>query len=265
MKFNHPLRTLKRAIGITGRRFRQGSRAWALQHSRANDRRSDTPQSEPGTASAQLDMFGFLSVTEIYPAKPRFSKTRKKGKSKRVHRKQGLQYTIRLRVREKERVNAFRPKDNMDHRLVNDETASWSKDGIIKLHRMLLTESIANAKRVDDLAFETHAEIWMWISCNKAEEPFSFIRCCEASGVDPDIMRPMLKRLLDHDMPHIDLLRRSILAAEAGDQDAIEWCLSDSKAPLSFTDTCRAAGFKSVKKARSELRLPVLTDTAAAA
>jgi len=260
MKFNVRLRSFAKVTGIAGRCFRSRSRSWALRITRRIRSATEPAALVSGAkrlAATQLDLFGLLDVTEIYQAKPRFSSRR--SKSKRSHKKQGKQYTIRLRIREKERVKEFRRKDNMDHRLVNDETASWSNDGILQLHRALLTESIANAKRCDDLSFETHAEIWMWINCNNADDPFSFIRCCEVEGVDPDILRPMLKRLLDHNMPHIDLLRRSILAAEAGDPDAIEWCLSDAKGPLTFTDTCRAAGFK-VVNARKELRLPVFTD-----
>lgn len=282
MRFNKRLRTISR-VAVTARRcFRQATHSWSLRFTRTAQSHVTPQPVKP--LLAQPDLFGLAAVTEVYPAKPRFaqraevsqasprrqhrrSKTKacKKGKKDdRDHRKKGLQYKIKLRIRGSDRVKEYRHKDTMDHKLVNDETGSWSNKGILKLYRSLLIESIAQAKRCDDLEFATHAEIWEWINCNSADEPFSFIRCCEVSDVDPDIMRPMLKRLLGHAMPHIDLLRRSILAAEAGDPDAIEWCLSDVKGPLTFTDTCRAAGF-TVKQARKELRLPVVHEAASIA
>jgi hypothetical protein len=282
MRFNNRLRTISR-VAVTARRcFRQATHSWGLRFTRPAQPVVSPQPAKPSVA--QPDLFGLAAATEVYPAKPRFAqrtdmlqahsrrqrrrsknKAAKRGKKDdRDHRKKGLQYKIKLRIRGSDRVKEYRPKDTMDHKLVNDETGSWSNAGILKLHRSLLIESIAQAKRCDDLEFATHAEIWKWINCNDADEPFSFIRCCEVSDVDPDIMRPMLKRLLGHALPHIDLLRRSILAAEAGDPDAIEWCLSDEKGPLTFSDTCRAAGF-SVKQARQELRLPVVHDAASIA
>ena len=208
---------------------------------------------------SQLDLFGLGDVIEIYSGKPRFNRRRGKSK-KRSHLKKGLQYKIELRVRKTERQIVYRPKDNTDHRLSNTEADTWSTKGLVKLYQALLTESISTAKRRDDLSWSSHAEIWLWIERRDTKDPFSFIRCCEYSNVDPDILRPMLKRLLNHNTPHIDLLRRSIKAAEAGDPDAIEWCLSDEDGPLTFTDACRAAGFQ-VSKARTELRLPVTADS----
>lgn len=212
------------------------------------------------TVDCQLDLFGLDEVIEIYQAQPKFARQgkRKKRKSKkRAHRKAGLQYKIELRIRKTDRQVQYRPKDNVDHKLTADsEVRSWSSEGVIKLYKGLLVESLKTAKERDRLSLQTHAEIWYWINRKNAEEPFSFIRCCEYSGVDPDIMRPMLRRELTHDMPHIDLLRTSVVAAEAGDPDAIEWCLSDTDGPLTFVDTCRAAGFDA-SKARTELRLPV--------
>jgi len=205
---------------------------------------------------SQLDLFGLVDVIEIYSGKPKFNRRTKKTKKKRSHVKKGLQYKIELRVRKTERQVEYRPKDNTDHRLSNTEADTWSPQGLVKLYQALLTESISTAKRRDDLSWSSHAEIWLWIERRDTADPFSFIRCCEYSNVDPDILRPMLKRLLNHNTPHIDLLRRSIKAAEAGDPDAIEWCLSDDDGPLTFTDACRAAGFQ-VNKARTELRLPV--------
>lgn len=282
MRFNKRLRTISR-VAVTARRcFRQATHSWSLRFTRAAQSIATPAPAKP--AIAQPDLFGLAGATEIYPAKPRFAPTpdvlqathrrqrrRAKGKAgkkgkkdDRDHRKKGLQYKIKLRIRGSDRVKEYRPKDTMDHKLVNDETGSWSNQGILKLYRALLTESLSQAKRCEDLEFATHAEIWKWIECSDADEPFSFIRCCEVSGVDPDIMRPMIKRLLGDPLPHIDLLRRSIIAAEAGNPDAIEWCLSDAKGPLTFSDTCRAAGF-SVKQARMELRLPVVHDAASIA
>lgn len=209
---------------------------------------------------SQLDLFGLGEVIEIYSGNPKFNRRSRSSKKKRSHVKKGLQYKIELRVRKTERQVEYRPKDNTDHRLINNEAETWSPQGLVKLYKALLTESISTAKRRDDLSWSSHAEIWLWIERRDTKDPFSFIRCCEYSNVDPDILRPMLKRLLNHNTPHIDLLRRSIKAAEAGDPDAIEWCLSDDDGPLTFTDACRAAGFQ-VNKARTELRLPVTADS----
>lgn len=250
-------------------RLRRNRRLYVAQKARNSN---DDPQ--PGLSvsgskivtsiDSQLNLFELCDRVEIYGAGAKFGTSKKqkakkkKKKKKRVHRKVGLQYKIELRVRLTDRKVDYRHKDNMDHRLQNTEARKWSVMGIVKLHQALLVESIRTAKRCDDLSLHSHAEIWYWINRLNPEDPFSFIRCCEYSNVDPDVMRPMLKRLLSHNMPHIDLLLQSIQAAEAGDADAIQWCLSDAEGPLTFTDTCNAAGFTAAK-ARTELRLPVNT------
>lgn len=213
----------------------------------------------PKQTEDQLDLFGITHTIEIYPAPTRFKSVGgRKVKKARDHKKKGLQYKFRLRVRTTDRVVEYKSRDNQDHREVNTETVNWSNDSIIKLHKALLFESLGIIKRCDELEYATHAEIWKWIESSNADEPFSYIRCCELSGVDPDIIKSGLKRLVNGDLPHIELLRRSVLAAESGDPDAIQWCMSDSKAPLSFADCCRAVGIKA-KEAFKELRIPVNT------
>lgn len=237
------------------------------------------PDSTPATASivpsghAQLNLFGLFGLTQLYIPDDRFTsksaaatsarRKRKKSKKKRSHEKKGLQYKIRLQVRSTDRVIAYRTRDTEDRSQLNEETTAWSNAGINDLHRALLQASLCHAKRCDDLSLQSIAEVWLWMYRNAPDEPFSFVRCCEVSAVDPEVIRFQVKRLLgvtDKDtapdyLLQVDLLRSSILAAEAGDADAIEWCLSDNTGPMTFVESCRAIGFDP-PTARKELRVP---------
>lgn len=213
------------------------------------------------SAEAQLPLFDIpVDLVELEMRRRRLEEKKKRKRSRkrnrRVHRKKGLQYKIELRIRKTDRKLPYRPKDNLDHRLTAEaEVRSWTDEGIVKLHKVLLYESLRTARRRDSLSKASHAEIWYWINRRRPDEPFSFESCCEYSGVDPDVMRPMLRRLLSETPPLVDMLRQSILAAEAGNRTAIEWCLSDNEGELTFVSACRAVGFDP-QKARKELRLP---------
>ena len=283
MKLSTKFRYYKRAMGRRTAKFysciRLKSRRLAKRVIAATTG-LEVDQNSNGNPAPMLDLFGLIITTDVYSASARFgvpadtkkcksSKTpqkrkKKRGKKKRAHRKVGLQYKIDLRVRATDRVVAYRPKDNVDHRLLNTETVGWSNAGLVSLHQTLLFQSICNAKRTDELEYDTGAEIWMWINRPNAAEPFSFIRCCELSSVDPDVIRTSLRKLLRDNSTKVDLLRKSILAAESGDQDAIAWCLSDATGAYTFEDTCRAIGFDP-KDARRELRIPAFVPDAAAA
>lgn len=283
MKLSTNLRFYKRAMGRRATKFysclRLKSRRFAKRAIAATTGLELTENANEKPAT-MLDLFGLIISTDVYSASARFGvpadvkkpkankapqkRKKKRGKKKRAHRKVGLQYKIDLRVRSTDRVVSYRPKDNADHRLLNAETASWSNAGLVALHQTLLFQSICNAKRTDELEYDTGAEIWMWINRPFANEPFSFIRCCELSSVDPDVIRASLRKLLRDNSTKVDLLRKSILAAESGDQDAIAWCLSDAAGAYSFEDTCRAIGFDP-KDARRELRIPAFLPDAAAA
>lgn len=219
------------------------------------------------SAAAQLNLFGLLDITELYVPNDTFGKNgsrRSKRKSKKSHAKKGLQYKIELRIRKHDRSQPYRRRDATDRNLRNEETIYWSNEGIVKLHIALLHASLSHAKRCDDLDLTTITEVWIWITKTEATDPFSFIRCCELAGVDPDIIRQQVKRLLGADsasatsdlLLQVDLLRSSILAAEAGDRDAAEWCNSDAPGPMTFVDSCRCIGFDPTE-ARKELRIPI--------
>ena len=82
-----------------------------------------------------------------------------------------------------------------------------------------------------------------------------------ASGYRADDLRDLfflrLERKHGTRFPHFQVLRNGIIDAEHGDQDAIDWVMTDSPSPMSFVDCCKSLGFNPIK-ARADILLPVV-------
>lgn len=276
------IRSLASRPAFARRVFCRKSRKWVIG-SRSQQQVSKPVHSAPPPPT-QLDFFGFFNSSMVYQAKPKF--TRKRKKSKR--RNKGLQYKMQLRIRAAERKLAFRSKAPKEHQLRNEET--WSDDGIRRLHYVLLVGTLITLRDHAEIDSSRAAEIWRWIE-RPGMDDFSFDACVAIAGelsVDPSFRNPFpevdvdflgadagaLRMVAKHLVrknfgalpPHAGLLRRGILAAEAGDQDAIQWCLADASDPLGFVACCDALALEP-EDVRSVIVIPDVpaTDTAVAA
>lgn len=213
----------------------------------------------------QLDLFAVLP--EPVMVRPKFTKRimesikRKARKKKRALLQDAkLQYKIPLTVTKKQRQRAFNTRVTE----VEANDIVWTKKGIRQLHYVLLTQSIATIKEHIEIKSSKAAEIWAWIEKEGYEEDFSFDTCVAIAGefdpeyanMDPELLRSSLRRILIKqfgvEFPHANLLKKGIKDAESGNQDAIEWVISDSEEPLSFIDCCESLGFNP-EKAREEI------------
>lgn len=269
------LRSLGSRPAFARRVFRRASRRWVIKPQQ--HRRAATPAPPAPAVPAQLDFFGFTNSTLVYQIQPKF---RRKRKSKR--RGKGLQYKMQLRIRAAERKLAFRSKAPKEHTLQNEEV--WSDDDIRRLHFVLLVGTLITLRDHAEIDSVRAAEIWTWIE-RKGMGDFTFDACVAIAGelsvdpsfrnpfpevdvdflgADPDALRTVAKHLVRKNFgelpPHAGLLRRGIRAAEAGDPDAIEWCLADASDPLGFVSCCDALGFET-EDVRSQIDLPTITST----
>jgi len=71
---------------------------------------------------------------------------------------------------------------------LSEETIVWTDEEIAHISDSLLEDSLRNLfdgrcspKTVD--------EIYKWMMDDKDPNPFSFVNCCQVSGLDPDDMR----------------------------------------------------------------------------
>lgn len=214
---------------------------------------------------AQLDLFSILP--EPIKIRAKFTdqdKLRIKRLAKRKKRAtvkaNNLQYKMPLASAKTLRKLTFNTKI---HEL-NSNDIQWTEIGIRKLHYILLTQSISTLKELAEDNSSKAAEIWAWVEKTGHDEDFSFDTCVAIAGefdieyanMDPELLRNSLQRILlkqyRAEFPHAKLLKEGILNAETGHQDAIEWVISDSDAPLSFNDCCKALGFNP-DKAREEI------------
>jgi len=209
----------------------------------------------PVPPSPQLTLFGDIS-----------RKVRRAPVSRRKQRIRGLQYRIKLMLRKTDRKIAFR------NRITDDEPGNafaWEDPRIVRLHTFMLDEALETLRNHCERASPRAAEIIAWVDRRLPDEPFSFETCCslyhkvdddgEVLGpFDPDIVRPMvhqqIRQAFHAVLPHAKVLRKGIEEAEAGNEEAIEWVLSDSVEPLSFSSCCDALGFD-VEFARQEIVL----------
>lgn len=212
----------------------------------------------PAPESPQMTLFG----EEV-------RKVRRIPVRKRKHKKyaRGLQYRIKLRLRKTDRKIVFRNRTT-DEELGND--LYWDEEVIVRLHTILLDDSLETLRNHCERKSARAAEIIAWVNRDLPDEPFSFATCCQlyrklnehsemVGPLDPETLRPMLQQEIRHtfhaELPHAKVLRKGIEEAEAGNEDAIEWVLSDSTEPLSFASCCDALGFE-VEFARQEIVLP---------
>jgi hypothetical protein len=254
-------RLLKRSRSVARRYFHSASRKWSLLRRPAQTALShQSPTPTTATAAAQIPLFQ-LDPVAMYTMVPKFSgatlkaskraKTRKKSKkAKGPYR--GPQYCIKLRLRKSERKLEFRSKSRPES-AGND--FEWSMASQRQLHYVLLSESLAMVKNYAEIKSHRAAEIWAWIERCGHDEPFAFDTCVEMAGefdpdftgCDPEVVRNALKRLLRNQfgvmLPHRSVLKQGIVEAEAGNADAVRWCLSTADTPLSFNECCDALGF----------------------
>ncbi|WNL48339.1 hypothetical protein RKE25_22670 (plasmid) [Dyella sp. BiH032] len=184
----------------------------------------------------------------------------------------GKQYSLKLKCRATPRKIAYRPHATKEE---SSNALDWSEQGMYRLHSILLKESMESLKAMCEKKSTRAAEIIAWMFRNEPGATFSFEECCRLFNMemkdpdsgefidvgqqDPDILRSMAKRWIANaygaELPHAQVLREAILAAESGDHDAIEWILSDQQTPLSFVECADALGFDP-EDARTEVRLP---------
>ncbi|MGH8159348.1 MAG: hypothetical protein ACREPQ_14605 [Rhodanobacter sp.] len=88
------------------------------------------------------------------------------------------------------------------------EMISWSDREIIELHDLIIEKSLEDLKHARGR--DTRREILEWISAqDKANVPFSFESCCAISGLDPDPIRALVKKL------YIDEIKDFIAESDA--------------------------------------------------
>lgn len=238
-----------------------------LRHDTCNHQPSPPPVIEKSVPVKLVQLSLFDVLPEPVVVRPKFTKRvmesikRKARKKKRaLLRDAKLQYKMPLTVTKNQRQRTF------NTRVIEVEANDivWTEKGIRHLHYVLLTESIATIKEHIEIKSSKAAEVWAWIEKEGYEEDFSFDTCVAIAGefdpeyanMDPELLRSSLRRILIKkfgvEFPHANLLRKGIKDAESGNQDAIEWVISDSEEPLSFVDCCEALGFNP-EKAREEI------------
>jgi hypothetical protein len=217
---------------------------------------ADSCRDPPALTAEQLTLFGQIS-----------QKLRRIPIRKKRRRARGLQYRIKLTLRKADRKIAFRSRF-ADREFGND--LGWDATHVIALHSILLDESLETLKSHCERKSPRAAEVMAWIERRLPDEPFSFEACChfyrrfnaddEVVGpLDPDevrnLVRNQIRTAFHATLPHAKVLRKGIEEAEAGNEEAIEWILSDTVAPLSFVTCCDALGFDA-ELARQEIVLP---------
>lgn len=230
------------------------------QHQRA---RTARPAGPVRPCVLQLLLFDDSTVEGMSQYQPLQRPPRKKP----ARKPKGLQYKLRMPVRDKPRKISYRAHAKPEE-AGND--LAWSTSEVRKLHTFLLKESLEQLKYYLEFKRSIRAaEIMAWIERNDSTDPFAFETCCALhededgpSPIDPEEMRLRVKRwvrgICGTDLPHAALLRKGITEAENGNLDAVAWVLSEGEGAMSFTTCCEALGFKP-DRARTEIHLPALT------
>lgn len=215
----------------------------------------------------QLPLFLDLAVYEM---QPKFARRRKRRKTKPA----GLQYKIKLRIRESDRKIAFKPKLPKD--VIGEHPETFTTQAAKKLHWVLLTESLEELRECAIVRSGRVAEILQWIMRRDCDEPFAFETCLaiagefepELRGAEPDVVRrSILQEIQQHYggvPPHRDLLRHAIIDADYGSADALAWMQSNDAGDLSFVNCCEAMGF-TAPEARRQLGITAAQETQPAA
>lgn len=216
--------------------------------------------------STNPETVALSSVTQLLLFAEEGGKIKRQRSKKRPTKVKGLQYRLKIPTRLTPRKIAVR-----NHAAKEDDRNdfTWSSDSVIALHSVLLKESLETLKGLCEKRSVRAAEIVAWIERAAPNEPFSFETCCryfnleldgESIGAqDPEVLRSMtrmwIKKAYGAEMPHAQVLRQGLMEAEAGDEEAIQWVLSDVVAPLSFVTCCDSLGFDP-EDAREQIRLP---------
>jgi len=72
--------------------------------------------------------------------------------------------------------------------LFSDDAIDWTDEDIAHICDCLLEDSLRNLFD-SRCSPKTVEEIYKWMMDDKDPNPFSFVNCCEVSGLDPDNMR----------------------------------------------------------------------------
>lgn len=244
-------------------RFRKATRTWSV----SPRRRTSTAISDRvhQVVHQALQLALFCQDFGSYQLPRKFARKRSKRQSRRDRmRRRGKQYKLQIRTRVSPRLIDFRHRSGVEE---EGNECKWSDLAQRVLHYHLLFESLETLKTHIQAKSARIAEIWRWIMRKGSNEPFAFETCVaiagqfdpEYIGADPDILRLGLQRIVrrvyEFEVPHADVLRAGIQAAESGDTDAIAWVLSDQTTPLSFCECCDALGFEP-DEARMQVQLP---------
>ena len=251
------------APSLRGRVFKASSKRWVLKVKPRQFRRSIVAPVKPTLSLVQPDLFGLPSPSPLSPRTTRIDTRRNHRVKKRV---KGLQYKLQMRVRKVDRKISFHHKATKESHLGNDEV--WSDKAIRCLHYVLLMDSILSLKSLGEIRSEDAAEILLWMD-REGDGSFSFDTCVYVAGqlsvdpsfrnpfpnldldfigLEPERLRYQLKKIIRKNFgslpPHAGLLKRGIKAAESGDQDALQWVLSDTEDSMGFSACCTALGFE---------------------
>ena len=191
-------------------------------------------------------------------------------KRKSKERKKSVQYKLHMRTRDKARVVEYVPKPACsrysDARQRGNDLV-FTPDDIILVHKKML---YAFQEAFQQNWATTNArciELVVWMTANRPNDPFSFETCCWINNVDPDMVRDAILRQVrkryEHERLHYDVFRQSVMAAERGDPDALNWIRSEEDSEFSFLGLCRIFDFDP-KTARSQIRVPAERETQAA-
>jgi hypothetical protein len=232
-------------------RFSMRTRSWGISPKR---RVIATPMEKLKgvvTKAMQLGLFNIDLGNYQVPVKFRRKRIKRNSRLARLRRR-GHQYALQMRTRKTDRQVAFRNRASPEE---PGNAFTWDKAMQYVLHHDLLIKSLRALRQLCEIKSPKAAEIWRWMSRKGENEPFAFETCVAVAGMidpdyagaDPDVIRNgirlLIRKTYNVQMPHPDVLRQGIDAAESGDPDAIAWCQSDVDAALSFVECCEALGF----------------------
>lgn len=215
-----------------------------------------------------LDLFpemGLEEANRAYAEEVRLERIRyavEQRQAKRRHKKRikGLQYKLKMEIREKERKLRFARKAPKE---VGGNTEHFPMAQIRRMHAFVLRDALDYLRECLEVGSAKASEVWEWMSRPGTEEPFAFETCLRISSDYPEIFDELGEEFLQMDpdevrkvfgnvirkrfgavFPHARLLKEALVEAEyVGNPDAIRWIMSDATTPLSFVDCCDALGF----------------------
>lgn len=268
-----------------------GDLAWLAIKALASTLAPAKPSYRPLTAKdvrdSQLSFFwandNVSNRLALTPEERRLARRREKAllRSKKKRRikpkRQGLQYSLGVRFREKPRKLKFTRKAPKEVGVGNDH--NWDMRHARRLHAALLADSLALVREYLLSGSLRVAEVWMWISRRGHDEPFAFDTCCllapefpeffddwDLGGLDSEALRDQLEVMIRRRFSNrlctlVRVLKAAIVDLDHGVISARNWINSDEPGPMSFNECVDALGFEP-DTARRELAMPSMSSLA---